>query len=206
MSHYEYLDKSVVRTRLLLHAAILDLIDDRPYASVSVTDITKKAGVNRVTFYSYYSSKAELMEEIIEEKFNEYFSIVECIEPLKDIDQLMAGLEIYFRKSLHHISLNVKFYRILLSGALLEYKDQFEKRLHVCLKQILRKAEINGGKKSPVDLDFYIEWTIGGTIHIIHKWLASGMSTSQEQFMKQMLLISAVSSKLFGTSGDAFVT
>ncbi|TVX99060.1 TetR/AcrR family transcriptional regulator [Cohnella terricola] len=201
MSHQESPDTRAARTRTLLHAALLDLVNEKPYVEVSVTDIAKKAGINRVTFYSHYSSKDELIEEIVEEKFNEYFAIVEYIKPLKEMERLMAALEIYFRKSLYHIRRNMKFYRLLLSGALPEYKDRFEGQLHVRLKQILRKAEINGGVKSPVDFDFYVEWTIGGSIHIIRKWLAGEMSTSQEQFMEQMLLISAVSSKLFGTSG-----
>jgi len=202
MSHHAYPDTRVVRTRSLLHAAMLELLEGMPYSAVSVTDITKKAGVNRVTFYSHYSSKADLLEEIMEEKFSQYFSIVEYIKPLKDIDQLIAGLEVYFRKSLQHISQNVKFYRLLFSGVLPDYKDRFEKRFQDRLKQLMLKAGANAGADARVDFDFYVEWNVGGTIQTIRKWLDNGMNPPQEQFIEQMLLISAVSSKLFGVRGE----
>ncbi|WP_127534450.1 TetR/AcrR family transcriptional regulator [Paenibacillus kobensis] len=202
MNHYNYPDTRVVRTRSAIHEAILALLEVMPYSTISVTDIAKKAGVNRVTFYSHYSSKAELLEELMEEKFSEYFAMVDSIKPLKELDQLMAVLETYFRSSLDHISRNVTFYRMLLSGALPEYKRRFEDRLHASMACILKGTEGRDGATSKVDLDFYIEWTVGGTVHVIRKWLNSGMDASHEQFMEQMLLISAVSSKLFGVRGE----
>jgi len=51
-------------------------------------------------------------------------------------------------------------------------------------------------------VDFYVEWNVGATTQTIRKWLDNGMNPSQEQFIEQMLLISAVSSKLFGVRGE----
>ena len=54
-------DRRVVRTRQQIDAAFVELLHRRPYGSIRVSDITKKAGVGRATFYAHYSSKDNLL-------------------------------------------------------------------------------------------------------------------------------------------------
>jgi AcrR family transcriptional regulator len=44
------------RTLAALRAAILELASEVPVSQVSVTDVTTRAGINRATFYSHFSS------------------------------------------------------------------------------------------------------------------------------------------------------
>jgi AcrR family transcriptional regulator len=55
------IDRRVVRTRQQIDAAFVELLHRRAYGSIRVSDITKKAGVGRATFYAHYSSKDELL-------------------------------------------------------------------------------------------------------------------------------------------------
>ena len=54
-------DRRVVRTRAQIDAAFVDLLHRRSYGNIRVSDITKKAGVGRATFYAHYSSKDDLL-------------------------------------------------------------------------------------------------------------------------------------------------
>ena len=54
-------DRRVGRTRKLLKGALLDLISKRDYDSITIQDITEQANVGRSTFYSHYTSKADLL-------------------------------------------------------------------------------------------------------------------------------------------------
>lgn len=54
-------DRRVLRTRSQLDAAFVDLLHRRSYGNIRVSDITKKAGVGRATFYAHYSSKDDLL-------------------------------------------------------------------------------------------------------------------------------------------------
>ncbi len=51
----------MVRTRKQIDAAFVELLHRRPYGSIRVSDIARKAGVGRATFYAHYSSKDELL-------------------------------------------------------------------------------------------------------------------------------------------------
>jgi AcrR family transcriptional regulator len=54
-------DERIRRTRARIDAAFVDLLQRRGYASIRVSDITKKAGVGRPTFYAHYATKDALL-------------------------------------------------------------------------------------------------------------------------------------------------
>src|SRR5438552_2594273 len=54
-------DQRVVRTRKRVDAAFVELLHRRAYGNIRVSDITRKAGVGRATFYAHYSSKDDLL-------------------------------------------------------------------------------------------------------------------------------------------------
>lgn len=54
-------DKRVQRTRRDLHVALLQLMVERGYESLSVQDILDRSGVGRATFYQHYRGKDDLL-------------------------------------------------------------------------------------------------------------------------------------------------
>jgi AcrR family transcriptional regulator len=54
-------DRRVIRTSRQIDAAFVELLGRRAYGNIRVSDITKKAGVGRATFYAHYSSKDDLL-------------------------------------------------------------------------------------------------------------------------------------------------
>lgn len=53
--------------------AIFQLMNKKNYNDITITDITKKAGVNRVTFYRNFNSKEDVVKEhlkVCDDKFN----------------------------------------------------------------------------------------------------------------------------------------
>jgi AcrR family transcriptional regulator len=50
-------DERVRRTRMRIDAAFVDLLHRRAYGNIRVSEIVKKAGVGRPTFYAHYSTK-----------------------------------------------------------------------------------------------------------------------------------------------------
>jgi AcrR family transcriptional regulator len=54
-------DPRAEKTRALIAAAFVALVSRRPYARIRVSDITRKAGVGRATFYAHFESKDALL-------------------------------------------------------------------------------------------------------------------------------------------------
>ena len=54
-------DIRAVRTRQQINSAFVMLMHRRSYDSMRVSDITRKAGVGRATFYAHFTSKDDLL-------------------------------------------------------------------------------------------------------------------------------------------------
>lgn len=55
------IDRRVARTRAMLHDALIALVMEKGYESITVEDICKRANVGRSTFYGHYTGKDDLM-------------------------------------------------------------------------------------------------------------------------------------------------
>ncbi len=61
-------DPRAQRTRALLQWALGELLTERSLASVTIADITRRATVNRATFYAHFRDKDALLECCLREK------------------------------------------------------------------------------------------------------------------------------------------
>lgn len=57
-------DRRVIKTKHAIFKAFVELLNEKDINQITITDIAKKANINRKTFYNYYSDAYEVMEEI----------------------------------------------------------------------------------------------------------------------------------------------
>ncbi len=69
MSRERSKDARVVRTRHRLRSALLDLCEEQDISAITVTEVTRQAGVNRNTFYLNYRTKDELVVDTLDSLF-----------------------------------------------------------------------------------------------------------------------------------------
>ena len=80
------LDPRVRRTRQWVRAALVDLLQEKPFAEISVTDLSKRAGIARVTFYQHFDSKEAVLLDLVADFFAQFYAGV-------DLAALMAFVE-----------------------------------------------------------------------------------------------------------------
>ncbi len=64
-------DPRVKRTRKLLQEALVSLMAEKNFQSISVQDIAERATLNRATFYAHFEDKYALMDYLVRETFRE---------------------------------------------------------------------------------------------------------------------------------------
>lgn len=64
-------------TRMCIGEAVFALMDKKAYSAIKISDIVKKAGVSRMTFYHYYESKEDALADFFHEIVAGY--VRECI-------------------------------------------------------------------------------------------------------------------------------
>src|SRR5688572_396709 len=67
----EKIDRRIRRTRRQLCEAMLALLVERDYESITVQEITSRADVNRATFYHHFERKEDLLAVALENQFDE---------------------------------------------------------------------------------------------------------------------------------------
>ena len=60
-------DLRIIRTRKLLSATLLDMMEESSIEKISVIDLCKRAMVNRATFYAHFEDKYHLLSFALEE-------------------------------------------------------------------------------------------------------------------------------------------
>jgi AcrR family transcriptional regulator len=104
-------DRRVKRTRQMLHQALLSLIEERGYDSLSIQDITERANIGRATFYVHYQDKEQLLLD----------SVNEVMEDLDAHYQSISAIEIFVKRQtfsvvlFQHVLEHAALYRALLS-------------------------------------------------------------------------------------------
>ena len=82
------------KTKMKLVKTALELFKDTGFFDINVEDITKKAGVSKGTFYTYFKRKEDIVLEISRAPFSE---IAEELAMMKDKD-IIEKLTYYFRR------------------------------------------------------------------------------------------------------------
>jgi AcrR family transcriptional regulator len=107
-------DPRVQRSRATLEAALRDLIADRELAQVTISDITKRAGVNRSTFYEHYADVHDLAACACTAMFDELVAATPVFrQPERPGQPWRHQLPDLYA----HIADNARLYRVLLGPA-----------------------------------------------------------------------------------------
>jgi AcrR family transcriptional regulator len=72
--HSARVDPRVTRTRKLIRDALLSLLTEKSFESISVQDIAARATVNRATFYAHFTDKLALLDAVLREDFASHLS------------------------------------------------------------------------------------------------------------------------------------
>lgn len=136
-------DFRIQQTKQKLRTALLALLRDTPFERISVTDLCRRSGVSRITFYAYYNDKTELAGELFEEMLNDAVAIFSRLQAEKNsgddprlscrnLLQAILQMEADNRKFLCRISqegnayLAFCYYRCVMRGAFEHSKKYLE--------------------------------------------------------------------------------
>lgn len=108
MTHFDLRQR---RTREALQQALVSLIQETDFASISVAGIASRAGVARKTFYAHYQDKDALLIDFVEPHLKNLVQGISNTNP----DTLLADNKPASYPAFKHIQENAALYRVMLS-------------------------------------------------------------------------------------------
>lgn len=79
-------DMRVLRTKRDLRNAFIELIGEKQFEKITVTEICKRASINKMTFYKHYQDKYTLLDDCLRTVAESVF--LKCV-PNEDFDKIL---------------------------------------------------------------------------------------------------------------------
>jgi AcrR family transcriptional regulator len=137
----EKLDPRVKRTRQLLEQSFLDVVSEKGFQSVSVQDITEKAGVNRATFYAHFPDKYALLDYSVRQGFRQ------------EIEKRMLSVCTFTTDNLRALIVAVCEYIAMASAHCNPPSPQFEQVMETQVKLQIQELIQKWFEKLSLDID-----------------------------------------------------
>jgi AcrR family transcriptional regulator len=151
----------VQRTRTTLRAALIALIEERGWDSISVNDICDRADVGRSTFYTHFGDK----EDLLTGGFDDLRKLISSLRPSVPPRGVVLG---FSAPLLEHVSENRRLFRALVgkrSGLVVQ--RHFRE-----LVVELTESELTGTQTVP-HLAALVRYVAGAFFELVLWWLDS---------------------------------
>ena len=187
-------DRRVQRTKQALRKALLELIKDKGYDSISVEEITRQANLGRATFYLHYKDKEDLLVDEFNEIVNERARTISEIPFsawLPDLENPDPKVENKpappLLMAFQHVANHADIYRILLQN---EKSDRIFERIRKIITQAITDFMQRKAKSDPipilseVPIDLLAAYFSGALLSCVDWWLEQELSYSPEEMTR----------------------
>jgi AcrR family transcriptional regulator len=168
-------DMRAQRSRRWLYDALLQLMKEKPFRDIQITEIADRAQVARPTFYLHYHSKEELLLSQVDVVFSEFLNELSNTIVEGDYDRLKYCVLIF-----QYWEQNAETLRTVMQAGL---HEEFRERLREYFSLAISQLTARDGKSKPDEqtAEFIVDFESGGAYQLMTQWIARGIPYSAEQ-------------------------
>ncbi len=164
--------RRVKLTKRLIKEAFIELLESKPLAKVTVTDVCNIAEINRSTFYAYYEDVPSLMREIQEDVISRIpapETLPTVVESLERFLDMMVPLFDYIKQ-------NSRLFNVLVVQA---ECDDFAERI---VRTVLERYPKKFFEKDDLEREYRAVFCLKGFIGIFKLWITEDFPITSRQF------------------------
>ncbi len=151
------------------------LLKEKELDKITVSDVIKKAGIVRSTFYNHYENIPALLTAAEDKTINDIFKIMESFHPKNDKDMCDS----YFLALCNYTKKNPFLANLLQSP---RGDAFFEKALTMFHQYVTAVTPSTiSSQKDRSEFSYLIAGAIGITLGVLHKWTAESFATPAEE-------------------------
>ncbi len=166
-----------LRSRQWLTNALLELMKDKPFRDISISEISEKADLSRRTFYRFFSSKEEVICFHLE---TIWFKGVQQLSTDSD-NSFFHTIRWYLELWYEHKELALLLYHNDLISLLLQEYNHLFKEVY-----LMRKGNYPLAKQSDA-MKYALSFSVGGLLNILWQWTSDGMEKSPDEVANLLL-------------------
>ncbi|MEA4913640.1 MAG: TetR/AcrR family transcriptional regulator C-terminal domain-containing protein [Christensenella sp.] len=170
-------DRRVLYTKMFLRESLLELMREKPISKITPTELCRRAGINRNTFYTHYKSTEDLLSSIEEELF---------VMVRGSLERLGSGLGIraLITEICVAIAKNFDLSRILFS----ENGDThfLERLISLAHDQTMLAWRAAGIRADTALLETLYTFSVNGSVAVIRAWVREEMPQQPQAIAEQL--------------------
>lgn len=159
-------DRRVVRTKNAIKTALLSLMEENEICEITISELTRKAGINRRTFYTHYRSISEISEEIESEMVALLSEIVLKI----DLNNICQSVYNVFVELDEIVSAEFDYY---FHRVRMEMRGVFMTRLKGIASEIAEKILATFPNINRKTAELASDYLVGGFFNAFVEWRSS---------------------------------
>jgi|HigsolmetaAR202D_1030399.scaffolds.fasta_scaffold30876_2 AcrR family transcriptional regulator len=167
-------DLRIKRTRKLIQEAFIELTVEKGFAALTVRDITKRAMINRSTFYRHYLDKYDLLDKFIAEVFEQ--TAGHGTDQLAEEESLPGPVLL-----MRHIRDHKEFYKVMFGD---RGDPKFIERFRQNTERRIRGWAQNIDMPGAPPFELRVKYAAHAGIGAILWWLEQGQEISPEQLAR----------------------
>jgi len=174
-------DRRSIRTKKMISTALSQLIEEKGFNDISITDITTRADINRGTFYLHYKDKFDLLEKIENEVIQELFCNCKIMSDMdiQNVDFVSKPMP-FMIKIFEYLKENAVFMKAIL-GAKGDpiFQRKIKELIQTCLFEN-NNVKVFRKETMLVPESYFIAYVLSAHLGVIQQWLESNMEKSPE--------------------------
>lgn len=147
-----------------IYDAFFLILKEKELDKITVSDVIKKAGIVRSTFYNHYDNIPALITAIEDKTIHDIFSLMETFHPKNDRDLCRS----YFLAICNYTRTNPFLTNLLRNPRGDAFFEKALTMLHHYVTTVTHNTELS--HPSNVEFPYMIASAIGSTIGVLHKW------------------------------------
>lgn len=196
----EKMDRRKLRTKNLLRKALLELIEEKGADAITVSDITKRAELNRGTFYLHYQDVSDLLEQ---NKSEVYEGLTEIIVQLSLLDLLtFASKDEPYPitiKVFEFFKFHSEFFKVILGPkGDPSYTEQIKRFMQNQLSRKIPEWQPQQDKVI-VPLGYLITFITSANMGIVQHWFETGLKETPAELA--LIITRIVSQGVINSAG-----
>lgn len=185
------------KTKQLIQTSFIQILENKPFESITIGDITKTAKINRGTFYLHYQDKFDLLDQIEQQLFADIGSHIEELQSrYLSTDTFEEEQEHLAAALFSSIERHSPILKIFLSahgraGFHIRFRDAFSEKVRVNIeKHESFSAALN------VPIEYFLSFITSAFLGLIEQWIQNGLDkTPQEMTALYIEIISFIQKK-----------
>ncbi|MGT2887277.1 TetR/AcrR family transcriptional regulator [Streptococcus didelphis] len=167
------MNKRHTETKYYLTLALVSLLSEKDFEAITISDLAKRAGINRGTFYLHYKDKYQMIDQIKEESLEHIFKILDQQAIYTDTRALLIAVLTLFQG-------NFSFVQALSKSSYVNFKQTLKDFIFRVLLSI-KDYQTIVSKQYGIPYEYALEVYLSSIESIISYWVANGGKESPEQ-------------------------